>query len=634
MLKEFYETTLKKRPEFRLFVEKFLDEVLPDNVDKKQYVDIGIRYLFYDDKEFLYKLKYLTFRQVNSQYLEKIFNSFISNNSKWVDFLWDSCEDKEKSKQILTTLGNKKLEVIKTITMPSFQSLENDVENSVIITNILNSIVTHMQELQRNQNMMLANISHEMRTPLNSVIGYLDILDTKNDLSTENRKNIIYAKNSSKILLTLINDLLDTQKLSSAKLDLTNNPFWVTKIVKNAVLVSSVNASQKGVEFIYIDKLNVFHEVTGDKDRFLQILNNLFSNAVKFTMPDGKIKVVATSQDLGDRIKVKVKVSDTGIGIPAKKQKELFKPFSRATNREKGTGLGLYISKQLAQKMKGDIWFESEEGKGSTFFVEVEFKKSNKFYDENILKGKKIVILSDKKNSDYCNNLMNQLEDMDVKIKIMHDVNLFIEFLIFNKGIDMAIIIYPNQIEKDDIDKAFIKTCRMVNNNILFIAGIEENYYPENIQIFDKHINTPLNILDIIEIFSAPKQMLKSCRYLVIDDEPSNRLVLSTMIKTFDKLAVVETANDGVAGIEKILNNPPYDIIFLDKRMPKLDGYGVLKKLKELNVEANIYLLTADGDNETILKAKEYNAGYIAKPVSISTLQSIMSNISGGGGGN
>jgi len=626
MLSWFFENCVKNKGEILKFLEDFLVSMLPNknNLDLEEYKKKGIEYLFYNNDEFLYILKYQIFKEINGDYLEKVFEIFQLKHRQWIDSILNNCNDKDKIIEVLKYLGKKKLEILKIIVLPSFRSLENDVKNSEIVTNMLNSIVEHLQKMQKNQNMMLANISHEMRTPLNSVIGYLDILDSITTLSPEERKNIIYAKNSSKLLLTLINDLLDTQKLSNATLDLITQPFWVNKVIKNAVLISSVNATQKNIEFNYIDKTDLLYEVMGDENRFLQILNNLFSNAVKFTPKGGKIEIVATNKDLGDKVEVNIKVKDNGIGIPKDKQTELFKPFVRATNKEKGTGLGLYISKQLANRMGGDIWFESEEKKGSVFYVKVTFDKSQNFYNKDILKKKNIVILKEK-SLDYCKNIQKQLKDIGANITIFSDVEGFMKYTIFNNTIDMVIIIYPNKIEKDNLDKSFIKTYKKISKkNTIFIAGVEDSYYLKNSKVFNKVINTPLTILDIIELFSSPKIEKVSYNYLIIDDEPMNRMVLSSMIRTFDENGKIDTAIDGISGLEKIKSNK-YDFIFLDKRMPKMDGYEVLEKIRELGLNIkNIYLLTADGDNETISKAKEYKVGYIAKPVTLQTLKSIV----------
>ena len=634
MLREFYEKNLKNTRIFDLFLCDFLEKILPNNIKFSEYKESAIKYFFYDNDEFLYKLKYSTFRQVDSNYLQKIFNSFINTNSKWVNFLWNNCKDKEKTQYILTKLGNKKIEIIKTMTMPSFKSLEMDAKNSEIVTNILNSILNNIQDLQKQQSTMFANVSHEMRTPLNSVIGYLDVLDSMQTLTLEERKYISYAKNSSKILLTLINDLLDTQKLNNSQLDLINNPFWISKLIKNAVLISSINVTQKNIEFIYNDEINILREVKGDKNRFLQILNNILSNAIKFTPEHGKIEMLASSVEIDDKIKVHIEIKDNGIGIAKDKQKDLFKPFSRATNEEKGTGLGLYISRQLARRMGGDIWFESEKNKGTTFFIEVVFEKSNYSYNQDVLKNRKIVIFKTQDKDAYIDDLQKQLELTGAKTKAFNEIDKFLNFLMFNSDIDIVIIMCPNKIEDDDLDISFIKTYKNLHKNsdfkTYFIAGVKDNFYPKNNFIYDKVIPLPITILDILEVLSTKSIITNNCKYLIIDDEPMNRMVLSTMIKTFDKHANIQTAVNGLEGIEKLKTNK-YDIVFLDKRMPKMDGYGVLENLDRLGIKANIYLLTADGDNETIQKAKEYNVGYIAKPVTLNTLKTIMSKLTGGG---
>ena len=629
-MKEYYEKYLKDNNKFKNLMIKYLTYLLP-NKNIEEFYDDFINYIFYDDDIFLHNFKYQIYQNVNIEYINNIFEFFENQNNLFIDaFLEIKTTNIYKTIQVLSTIGNKKIELLKTIILPSFESYEKEIKNREVVDSILNSIVESMKKSQYNQNMMLSNISHEMRTPLNSVIGYLDILDKTQDLPMEARKNITYAKNSSKLLLTLINDLLDTQKLATTKLDLISNPFWLNKIVKNAVLISQVNSTNKNISLIYEDNLNVLNEVVGDKNRFLQILNNILSNAVKFTPEGGKVIISAESEDLGEKIKVFIKVKDTGMGIPKDKQKELFKPFSRATNKEKGTGLGLYISKELAQKMGGNIWFESEENKGSTFFVELFFKKSNQFYDKNILKNRHIVILTTSKVNLYCDILKSQLENSGAKVKIFDNEDEFMQFLIFNKNIDMSIVVYPNEIEKDGIDKSFIKTYRKINSNTelknYFIAGIEDDYYPKNAKSFDRIINTPITLLDVIEIFSTPTSNNKNYNYLVIDDEPMNRMVLSSLIKTLDKSANIDMAKDGIEGLSKITSNE-YDIVFLDKRMPNMNGYEVLEELKRLGIKRNIYLLTADGDNETVQMAKKYEAGYIAKPVTLSTVQSVVSKI-------
>ncbi len=627
-MKEFYEKYLKNSSKFEQIINEYLQKLL-SNKNINDYYEDFINYLFCDDDKFLHNFKYEIYKYVDSKYIDEVFKFFEDKNNELINLFLALPMEETKIIKILSVLGNKKIELLKTIILPSFKSYEKDTKTGEVIISILNSIVENMKKAQQNQNMMLSNISHEMRTPLNSVIGYLDILEQSKDLSREARKNVTYAKNSSKLLLTLINDLLDTQKLANAKLDLIENSFWINKIVKNAVLISQVNATQKNISLIYEDNLNILNEVKGDKNRFLQILNNLLSNAIKFTPEGGKVVISAQSEDLGDKIKVFITVKDTGIGIPKEKQKQLFKPFSRATNKEKGTGLGLYISKELAKKMGGDIWFESEVNKGSTFFVELYLKKSKNFYDTSVLKDKIIAILETSQTNLYCEILKHQLQRSGANVKIFNNEDTFIQFLIF-KNIDMSIIVYPNKIEKDDIDKAIIKTYKKINKNTnlknYFVAGVEENYYPKNADLFDRILHTPITLLDIIEIFATPTSLNKNYKYLIIDDEPMNRMVLSSLIKTFDKSANIDMAKDGIEGLSKITSNE-YDIVFLDKRMPNMNGYEVLEELQRLGIKVNVYLLTADGDNETVEMAKKYEAGYIAKPVTLSTVKSVVSKI-------
>jgi len=203
---------------------------------------------------------------------------------------------------------------------------------------------------------------------------------------------------------------------------------------------------------------------------------------------------------------------------------------------------------------------------------------------------------------------------------------------LFSSQVDIVILTYPHKVEEDNLDVAMIQTYKKIypDSKTLFVAALEDNYYSSNKEIFDKVISVPFTMLDIIEVISSKKEDLNlGYKYLIIDDEPMNRMVLKTMIQTFDKKSIIELSVDGQDGLEKIKDNE-YDIIFLDKRMPKMDGYEVLEELKKEKLHPNIYMITADGDNETVNKVKEYNVGYVSKPLTMTTLKTIVLNIASG----
>jgi len=235
----------------------------------------------------------------------------------------------------------------------------------------------------------LANVSHEIRTPLNGVISTIQLLQLSN-LTEEQRKYVNLLKNSADILLEIIDGILDIAKLESGKIELNNEPFNLRETVNSLYENLLIAANSKGLEAAcYLDP-NIDYEVIGDELRLRQILMNLISNAVKFTdrgYVSFRVRLIS-SDDNEQRIEFSVK--DTGIGIDESYKPKIFQSFSQGDlSKEKkymGAGLGLAISKQLAELMKGDIHFESVVGRGSTFYFTCILKKQRKptvFVQEN-----------------------------------------------------------------------------------------------------------------------------------------------------------------------------------------------------------------------------------------------------------
>ncbi len=247
----------------------------------------------------------------------------------------------------------------------------------------------------------LANMSHEIRTPLNAMLGFVDIISQK-ETDAENQKYLEIIKKAGKQLLSIINDILDFSKIESGKLKIEHIEFNPQEEFETILTIFESQAKEKNID-LQINFSNLRWTINSDPTRIKQIISNFISNAIKFT-PEGK-KVICNINYNSKTEKLYIEVIDEGIGIPKEKLKTIFKPFSQADNsttrKYGGTGLGLTITKNLIDLLRGKIKVESEVGKGSKFIVTIPAKKET--------------LISEKENNKQENKKEN--EDKDIKFE-------------------------------------------------------------------------------------------------------------------------------------------------------------------------------------------------------------------------
>ncbi len=501
----------------------------------------------------------------------------------------------------------------------------------------------------------MSRISHEIRNPMNSIIGMADILKgTK--LNSEQAHYVDNLIRSGHALLDMLNNLIDSSALERGKLQLKTGTFDLYKSVDRALNLIALPAHHKNINIYLHMNPAVPAHLIGDSVRLEQVLINLLSNAVKFTEQGHVLLDIDARNRVNNRLEIEIAVSDTGIGIQPGLMAHIFDSFVQADSsiqrKYGGSGLGLAIASELIRMMGGELKVTSEYGQGSRFYFTISLEAQNTGEKTEAtplipLSDRRFIYLVSYAESHAYRRFFEQLNSQVVLLHSSQDLRGFLsggpapnidEVLIDDSIGIISMITCRNLVEQSGLsDKS--------------VAVIRSAFTKENMDLltkngFTRFIVKPLKPWDILELphptrednqqpaqinslTMVKKLKEKNLRILLVDDSNDNLFLLKEVVNPL--ASTVHFAENGLEAIEKFTRNN-YDVVFMDIQMPVMDGYTAIRKMRDTEDQTKrgipIYAVTAHAGLADAQKCRE--AGFtdrIVKPVVRSDIYSSLSKV-------
>ncbi len=547
------------------------------------------------------------------------------------------------------------------LVLAGFRNIDEIVRKEQQQKAILEDALHMAQDASEAKTSFLSSISHDIRTPMNAIIGFLALMQDEVDNPEMVREYVQRIDAASKHLLGLINDVLDMNKIENGSTTLSLAEMNLAEVIEEINTIIRPQAKAKNQTFdIFASHLN-FEHLLGDKMRINQILINLLSNSVKYTPKNGSIemRVDELPQVVDNYSRIRFTISDNGLGMSEDFLKVIFDPFTRedtrVTHEIQGTGLGMAITKSLVDLMGGSIKVESKLGEGSTFMVELELRiqeqeDNPRFWADHSV-GRMLVVDDDE---GICRNVVHAMRETGVVVE-------------YATGGEAAIQMMGDARQAGKPYDLILLDWKMPGMDGLETARLIRKSYPENIPILlltaydwseieqeameigvDHFMPKPFFMSTfkeaICRVAGTPQKeesddsVVRGKRILVVDDIEVNRIILVKILSS--QGAVCEVAGNGQEAVDAFQNSQPgtYDLILMDVQMPVMDGYEATRTIRAgSHPEAGtvpIIAMTANAFMDDVRDAIASGMdAHIAKPVQIeklkATIQQVLDSRSG-----